>query len=176
MFQHSAQASYFFYTFSNLLPISFLLPLCQGYEDWLRHKADCSINECPVDVVQQEKVVRTQSHKLRVRMASLGRRCTWGHKATLLHCCNAHFFLKLSLPLPLCFPLCSAFWLSFLSFWPIIGCKTVIGHSLVWGSLQGWTMLMYFVNHNILVLIFLSLMRSRSVVGDVTLCFSWLNY
>lgn len=45
--------------------------LSQGYEDWLRHKADCSINECPVDVVQQGKVVRTQSHKLRVRMASL---------------------------------------------------------------------------------------------------------
>lgn len=43
----------------------------QGYEDWLRHKADCSINECPVDVVQRGKVVRTQSHKLRVRMASL---------------------------------------------------------------------------------------------------------
>ncbi|MEQ2173936.1 hypothetical protein GOODEAATRI_002781, partial [Goodea atripinnis] len=38
----------------------------KGYEDWLRHKADCSINECPVDVVQQGKVVRTQSHKLRV--------------------------------------------------------------------------------------------------------------
>ncbi|PWA31170.1 hypothetical protein CCH79_00002589 [Gambusia affinis] len=51
------------------LPLFFVITVTaikQGYEDWLRHKADCSINECPVDVVQQEKVVRTQSHKLRV--------------------------------------------------------------------------------------------------------------
>ncbi|XP_007555549.1 probable phospholipid-transporting ATPase IH isoform X1 [Poecilia formosa] len=51
------------------LPLFFVITVTaikQGYEDWLRHKADCSLNECPVDVVQQEKVVRTQSHKLRV--------------------------------------------------------------------------------------------------------------
>uniref|UniRef100_A0A8C9Y1H5 Phospholipid-transporting ATPase n=1 Tax=Sander lucioperca TaxID=283035 RepID=A0A8C9Y1H5_SANLU len=51
------------------LPLFFVITVTaikQGYEDWLRHKADCSINECPVDVVQQGKVVRTQSHKLRV--------------------------------------------------------------------------------------------------------------
>lgn len=74
------------------LAATHLLHLSQGYEDWLRHKADCSINECPVDVVQQGKVVRTQSHKLRVRMASLEQHSTWGHKATLLFCCIAHFF------------------------------------------------------------------------------------
>eukprot|EP00064_Thunnus_orientalis_P013277 superscaffoldBa00002134_g13314 len=67
------------YTFWNFIPKNLfeqfrrianfyflVIFLVQGYEDWLRHKADCSINECPVDVVQQGKVVRTQSHKLRV--------------------------------------------------------------------------------------------------------------
>ncbi|CAG05786.1 unnamed protein product, partial [Tetraodon nigroviridis] len=51
------------------LPLFFVITVTaikQGYEDWLRHKADCSINESPVDVVQQGRVVRTQSHKLRV--------------------------------------------------------------------------------------------------------------
>lgn len=44
-------------------------PLCvhQGYEDWLRHKADNSVNLCPVHVVQHGKVVRQQSRKIRVR-------------------------------------------------------------------------------------------------------------
>lgn len=80
-----------------LFPLPFLSlrlrlsSLTQGYEDWLRHKADCSINECPVDVVQQGKVVRTQSHKLRVRMASLEQCSTWGHKATPQCCCITHF-------------------------------------------------------------------------------------
>ncbi|KAL0963480.1 hypothetical protein UPYG_G00306970 [Umbra pygmaea] len=51
------------------LPLFFVITVTaikQGYEDWLRHKADCSINECPVNVVQQGAVVRTQSHKIRV--------------------------------------------------------------------------------------------------------------
>uniref|UniRef100_A0A673X1M5 Phospholipid-transporting ATPase n=1 Tax=Salmo trutta TaxID=8032 RepID=A0A673X1M5_SALTR len=51
------------------LPLFFVITVTaikQGYEDWLRHKADCSINECPVDMVQQGMVVRTQSSKLRV--------------------------------------------------------------------------------------------------------------
>ncbi|XP_028969385.1 probable phospholipid-transporting ATPase IH isoform X3 [Esox lucius] len=51
------------------LPLFFVITVTaikQGYEDWLRHKADCSINECPVDVIQQGAVVRTESHKLRV--------------------------------------------------------------------------------------------------------------
>uniref|UniRef100_A0A8C7K5G3 Phospholipid-transporting ATPase n=1 Tax=Oncorhynchus kisutch TaxID=8019 RepID=A0A8C7K5G3_ONCKI len=51
------------------LPLFFVITVTaikQGYEDWLRHKADCSINECPVDVVKEGTVVRTQSHKLRV--------------------------------------------------------------------------------------------------------------
>jgi len=84
------------------------LSLSQGYEDWLRHKADDSINECPVDVVQQGKAVRTQSHKLRVRMASLEQHSTWGHKAQLSSSLTVShtppsLSLKLcSLPLPLC--------------------------------------------------------------------------
>ncbi|XP_042175796.1 phospholipid-transporting ATPase IH isoform X1 [Oncorhynchus tshawytscha] len=51
------------------LPLFFVITVTaikQGYEDWLRHKADCSINECPVDVVKEGTVERTQSHKLRV--------------------------------------------------------------------------------------------------------------
>ncbi|CAB1346443.1 unnamed protein product, partial [Coregonus sp. 'balchen'] len=54
------------------LPLFFVITVTaikQGYEDWLRHKADCSTNECPVDVVQQGTVVRTQSSKLRTYYA-----------------------------------------------------------------------------------------------------------
>lgn len=117
---------YFLLFFPPPLTISFSIPslaathllhLSQGYEDWLRHKADCSINECPVDVVQQGKVVRTQSHKLRVRMASLEQHSTWGHKATPLFCCIAHFFFPVTVALttpPLSLPLCSPLELSFL--------------------------------------------------------------
>ncbi|KAG9348658.1 hypothetical protein JZ751_028975 [Albula glossodonta] len=39
-----------------------------GYEDWLRHKADNAINQCPVHVIQHGKVVRKQSRKLRVSL------------------------------------------------------------------------------------------------------------
>lgn len=47
---------------------SFLsLSVRQGYEDWLRHKADNSVNLCPVHVMQHGKVVRQQSRKIRVR-------------------------------------------------------------------------------------------------------------
>lgn len=38
----------------------------QGYEDWLRHKADNAVNQCPVNVVQQGKIIRKQSRKLQV--------------------------------------------------------------------------------------------------------------
>ncbi|XP_061649295.1 phospholipid-transporting ATPase IH-like isoform X5 [Phyllopteryx taeniolatus] len=51
------------------LPLFFVITVTaikQGYEDWLRHKADRSVNECPVDVVRRGKAARTQSHKLRV--------------------------------------------------------------------------------------------------------------
>ncbi|XP_061697774.1 phospholipid-transporting ATPase IH-like isoform X2 [Syngnathoides biaculeatus] len=51
------------------LPLFFVITVTaikQGYEDWLRHKADCSINECLVDVVRRGKAARTQSRKLRV--------------------------------------------------------------------------------------------------------------
>ncbi|KAF3857183.1 hypothetical protein F7725_009042 [Dissostichus mawsoni] len=51
------------------LPLFFVITVTsikQGYEDWLRHKADNSVNQCPVHVVQHGKVVRKQSRKLRV--------------------------------------------------------------------------------------------------------------
>lgn len=38
----------------------------QGYEDWLRHKADNAMNQCPVHCVQHGRLVRKQSRKLRV--------------------------------------------------------------------------------------------------------------
>ena len=38
----------------------------QGYEDWLRHKADNAMNQCPVHFVQHGRLVRKQSRKLRV--------------------------------------------------------------------------------------------------------------
>lgn len=38
----------------------------QGYEDWLRHKADSAVNQCPVHFVQHGRLVRKQSRKLRV--------------------------------------------------------------------------------------------------------------
>ncbi|XP_061841115.1 phospholipid-transporting ATPase IH isoform X3 [Nerophis lumbriciformis] len=51
------------------LPLFFVITVTaikQGYEDWLRHKADNAVNKCPVHVVQHGKVIRKQSRKLRV--------------------------------------------------------------------------------------------------------------
>ncbi|XP_061548482.1 phospholipid-transporting ATPase IH isoform X3 [Phycodurus eques] len=51
------------------LPLFFVITVTaikQGYEDWLRHKADNAVNQSPVHVLQQGKVIRKQSHKLRV--------------------------------------------------------------------------------------------------------------
>ncbi|MBN3315148.1 AT11A ATPase, partial [Atractosteus spatula] len=51
------------------LPLFFVITVTaikQGYEDWLRHKADNAINQCPVHIIQHGKVVRKQSRKLRV--------------------------------------------------------------------------------------------------------------
>uniref|UniRef100_A0A8K9USY0 Phospholipid-transporting ATPase n=1 Tax=Oncorhynchus mykiss TaxID=8022 RepID=A0A8K9USY0_ONCMY len=51
------------------LPLFFVITVTaikQGYEDWLRHKADNAINQCPVHEVQHGKVIRKQSRKLRV--------------------------------------------------------------------------------------------------------------
>lgn len=45
--------------------VAVLSPL-QGYEDWLRHKADNAMNQCPVHFIQHGKLVRKQSRKLRV--------------------------------------------------------------------------------------------------------------
>ncbi|XP_023608241.1 probable phospholipid-transporting ATPase IH, partial [Myotis lucifugus] len=51
------------------LPLFFVITVTaikQGYEDWLRHKADNAINQCPVHFIQHGKLVRKQSRKLRV--------------------------------------------------------------------------------------------------------------
>ncbi|XP_049325202.1 phospholipid-transporting ATPase IH isoform X1 [Astyanax mexicanus] len=51
------------------LPLFFVITVTaikQGYEDWLRHKADNAVNQCPVHVVQHGKVVRKQSRRLQV--------------------------------------------------------------------------------------------------------------
>ncbi|XP_041115414.1 phospholipid-transporting ATPase IH isoform X5 [Polyodon spathula] len=51
------------------LPLFFVITVTavkQGYEDWLRHKADNAVNQCPVHIIQHGKVVRKQSRKLRV--------------------------------------------------------------------------------------------------------------
>ncbi|CAL1588546.1 unnamed protein product [Knipowitschia caucasica] len=51
------------------LPLFFVITVTaikQGYEDWLRHKADNSINQCPVHVVDNGRVTRKQSRNLRV--------------------------------------------------------------------------------------------------------------
>uniref|UniRef100_A0A8C8DVH1 Phospholipid-transporting ATPase n=1 Tax=Oryzias sinensis TaxID=183150 RepID=A0A8C8DVH1_9TELE len=67
LFEQFRRIANFYFLVIFLIQVSFLFTFeASGYEDWLRHKADCSLNECPVDVVEQGKVVRTQSHKLRV--------------------------------------------------------------------------------------------------------------
>ncbi|XP_060681806.1 phospholipid-transporting ATPase IH isoform X1 [Hemiscyllium ocellatum] len=51
------------------LPLFFVITVTaikQGYEDWLRHKADNAVNRCPVHVIQGGKVVQKQSRKLQV--------------------------------------------------------------------------------------------------------------
>ncbi|TRY92635.1 hypothetical protein DNTS_007692 [Danionella cerebrum] len=51
------------------LPLFFVITVTaikQGYEDWIRHKADNAVNQCPVHIIQHGKVVRKQSRKLRV--------------------------------------------------------------------------------------------------------------
>lgn len=55
------------------ITVSFHFTLFQGYEDWLRHKADNAINHCPVHFIQHGKLVRKQSRKLRVSNYDLTR-------------------------------------------------------------------------------------------------------
>jgi hypothetical protein len=46
----------------NLIPSS----ITQGYEDWLRHKADNEVNGAPVFVVRSGSLVQTRSKNIRV--------------------------------------------------------------------------------------------------------------
>uniref|UniRef100_A0A3B3WP89 Phospholipid-transporting ATPase n=1 Tax=Poecilia mexicana TaxID=48701 RepID=A0A3B3WP89_9TELE len=51
------------------LPLFFVIivtAIKQGYEDWLRHKADKAVNQCLVQVVQHGKVILKHSRKLTV--------------------------------------------------------------------------------------------------------------
>ncbi|XP_029460544.1 probable phospholipid-transporting ATPase IH isoform X1 [Rhinatrema bivittatum] len=51
------------------LPLFFVITVTaikQGYEDWLRHKADNAMNQYPVHVIQHGRLVRKQSQKIRV--------------------------------------------------------------------------------------------------------------
>ncbi|XP_038631915.1 phospholipid-transporting ATPase IG isoform X1 [Scyliorhinus canicula] len=51
------------------LPLFFVIivtAIKQGYEDWLRHKADNSVNKSPVYVVNQGRIVERQSEKIQV--------------------------------------------------------------------------------------------------------------
>ncbi|KAI4831656.1 hypothetical protein KUCAC02_001191 [Chaenocephalus aceratus] len=66
------------------LPLFFVITVTsikQGYEDWLRHKADNSVNQCPVHVVQHGKVVRKQSRKLRMTAPASLRQPVWTERA-----------------------------------------------------------------------------------------------
>lgn len=49
----------------------------QGYEDWLRHKADNEVNGAPVFVVRSGSLVQTRSKNIRVRSS-------WEHVLLLL--------------------------------------------------------------------------------------------
>lgn len=51
---------------SSMFHLSWNFFSFQGYEDWLRHKADNAMNQCPVHFIQHGKLVRKQSRKLRV--------------------------------------------------------------------------------------------------------------
>ncbi|KAK5613463.1 Phospholipid-transporting ATPase IG [Crenichthys baileyi] len=51
------------------LPLFFVITVTaikQGYEDWLRHKADREVNEYPVSVLEDGRRIRKQSEKIRV--------------------------------------------------------------------------------------------------------------
>ncbi|TNN68517.1 Phospholipid-transporting ATPase 11C [Liparis tanakae] len=51
------------------LPLFFVITVTaikQGYEDWLRHKADNEVNKYPVTVLEQGRSVRKESEKIKV--------------------------------------------------------------------------------------------------------------
>uniref|UniRef100_A0A672J2S1 Phospholipid-transporting ATPase n=1 Tax=Salarias fasciatus TaxID=181472 RepID=A0A672J2S1_SALFA len=52
--------------FVFFLLISVCLALLQGYEDWLRHKADNEVNKCPVTVLEDGRRMQKESEKIKV--------------------------------------------------------------------------------------------------------------
>ncbi|XP_076877282.1 phospholipid-transporting ATPase 11C isoform X2 [Brachyhypopomus gauderio] len=51
------------------LPLFFVITVTaikQGYEDWLRHKADSEVNQYPVSVLEDGRCVRKESEKIKV--------------------------------------------------------------------------------------------------------------
>lgn len=47
----------------------------QGYEDWLRHKADNEVNKYPVTVLEGGRSIRTESEKIKVIQRAAGPDC-----------------------------------------------------------------------------------------------------
>nr|XP_033488844.1 phospholipid-transporting ATPase 11C [Epinephelus lanceolatus] len=57
------------------LPLFFVITVTaikQGYEDWLRHKADNEVNKYPVTVLEQDQRIRKESEKIKVAATSVG--------------------------------------------------------------------------------------------------------
>ncbi|XP_069753203.1 phospholipid-transporting ATPase IF isoform X3 [Narcine bancroftii] len=55
--------------FTSGLPLFFVITVTaikQGYEDWLRHKADNEVNNTPVYVIRSGRLVQTRSQNIRV--------------------------------------------------------------------------------------------------------------
>ncbi|KAI8514226.1 putative phospholipid-transporting ATPase IF, partial [Branchiostoma belcheri] len=54
---------------TSIMPLVFVVfvtAIKQGYEDWLRHKADNEVNKSPVHVIRQDELVEIMSQDIRV--------------------------------------------------------------------------------------------------------------
>lgn len=59
--------------------VSDVLISLQGYEDWLRHKADNEVNKYPVMVLEGGRRIRKESEKIKVKLY----RCTDGNAGVI---------------------------------------------------------------------------------------------
>uniref|UniRef100_A0A3P9JDQ9 Phospholipid-transporting ATPase n=1 Tax=Oryzias latipes TaxID=8090 RepID=A0A3P9JDQ9_ORYLA len=69
MFEQFRRVANFYFLIIFLVQVkapSAWLPVFQGYEDWLRHKADKAINQCPVSVIQRGKKIKKESFRITV--------------------------------------------------------------------------------------------------------------
>lgn len=60
----------------------------QGYEDWLRHKADNEVNKYPVMVLEGGRRIRKESEKIKVTLYIYGWECWCDLIKVLLHMCD----------------------------------------------------------------------------------------